>query len=168
VVFKGISFPRSGSFAIHVKLEFSCNRAPPTPSLCTRWQVAQTPWTSNRNRRNQTDQDHDQSPANDPRSCTTARQPTQNIMSLYFFPFLICIGVLAVAYSAFSLDRADIQSHSTVPLRGEMTPTTLASKSRIEPPCVATRSPDKEVEGFTPRSLSRLADASASASDLDM
>ena len=61
-----------------------------------------------------------------------------------------------------------IQSHSTERLREEIIPTTLASRSRIEPPRVATKSPDEEETGFIPRSSSKLVDASASASDLEI
>lgn len=62
----------------------------------------------------------------------------------------------------------DIQSHSTERLRGEIIPTTWVSRSRIEPPRVATKSPDKEVAGFTPSSRSKLVDTRASASDLEI
>ena len=84
----------------------------------------------------------------------------------YSFSIVTCFAVLVVVYYHFYFIRMGIHSHSTECLRGEIIPTTLASKSRIEPPRVATKSPDKEAAGFTPSSSSKLVEASASASDL--
>lgn len=85
-------------------------------------------------------------------------------------PFLIVthLAVLVVVYYRFHFCGMGIQNHSTERLREEIIPTTLASRSRIEPPRVATKSPDREAAGCTPRSSSKLVDASASASDLEI
>jgi hypothetical protein len=53
---------------------------------------------------------------------------------------------------------------STTPRSAEITPATFASKSRISPPMVATRSSD----GFEPSSFSMFELASASASRFEM
>ena len=76
--------------------------------------------------------------------------------------------MLVVVYYRFYFFRLGIHSHSTERLREEIIPTTLASRSRIEPPTVATKSPDIEVAGFTPSSSSKFVDASASASVLEI
>lgn len=86
----------------------------------------------------------------------------------YTFLIVTCFPVLVVVYYHIYFYRLGIQSHSTERLREEIMPTTLASRSRTEPPRVATKSPDKATAGFTPSSSSKLVDASASASDLEM
>lgn len=54
---------------------------------------------------------------------------------------------------------------STTPRRGETMPIIFASKSKTEPPLVMTRSP---ISALTPSRLSRLTEAKARASDLEM
>lgn len=85
----------------------------------------------------------------------------------YCFSVIICYRTSRVSHFCWWW-YSGIQSHSTERLREDITPTTRASTSRIEPPTVATKSPDKEAAGLTPSSSSKLVDTSASASALEI
>lgn len=86
-------------------------------------------------------------------------------MSINYLPFFRCNCLLnGYFFSWFALLRQDSYNKSVAPRLEEIIPTTLPSKSSRPPPFVATRSP---LSASMPRRVSRLTEASASASALD-